>query len=101
MQSDCQCDYNNKAMPKKTKKEKILAAYRKKLRLLEQSNIKSPPSLTSEVNVRTTNTRTSEVKQTEKIAPPKYFFLDLRKSLILVSIIIAVEIGLYFAKLIK
>jgi len=95
-------------MPKKTKKEKLLAVYRKKLHLLEQAS-KQPlikmseptSSLTSEVGPRTNVKQTSEVKKTEQAIAPKYFFTDLRKSLILVVIIIALEIGLYFAKLIK
>ncbi|PIQ72169.1 hypothetical protein COY13_00570 [Candidatus Roizmanbacteria bacterium CG_4_10_14_0_2_um_filter_36_35] len=87
-------------MPKKTKKEKLLAVYRKRLHLLEQASqqplTKMPeptPSLTSETVSKTT--------VNEQVVAPRYFFTDLRKSLILVVIIIALEIGLYFAKLIK
>jgi len=89
-------------MSKKTKKEKILAAYRKKLRLLEQfkgSNI--TPLQTVNIQKEKDDKETVEVEKIEQISPPKYFFTDLRKSLILVFIIIALEISLYFAKLIK
>lgn len=93
-------------MSKKTKKEKILAAYRKKLRLLEELNkqstpltVRSTPSSTFEIKKQ--NKKTSKIKQYQLDSSPKYFFLDLKKSLILIVIIIALEIGLYFVKLIK
>lgn len=91
-------------MSKKTKKEKILAAYRKKIRMLEissslveskiikekqKSDISPSPVIPVETEIKTIN------------PPPTYFFIDLKKSLILVFIIIALEIGLYFVKLIK
>lgn len=89
-------------MSRKTKKEKILAAYRKKLRLLKQTNTNNKaPLLSSEVKEERSDGETSEVRKTEQPSTPKYFFLDLRKSLILVVIIIALEFLLYSVKLIK
>ncbi len=64
-------------MPKKTRKEKILAAYRKRLSVSEQP-LKIEPS--------------NEEKQITN-----YFFFDLKKSLILIAIVITLEISLYFA----
>ncbi len=89
-------------MSKKTKKEKIIAAYRKKLRLLERSSIES--RMTKEKNVIPAKTgihQTPEVKKTEQETRPVFFFVDFRKSLIFVALIIALEIALYFVKLLK
>ncbi|MFH0979349.1 MAG: hypothetical protein V1803_00130 [Candidatus Roizmanbacteria bacterium] len=87
-------------MPKKTKKEKLLAVYRKKLRLLEQTS-KQPLTKVPEPTSLLTSETVSKTIVNEQAIAPKYFFTDLRKSLILVVIIIALEIGLYFVKLIK
>ncbi|MBI5123339.1 hypothetical protein HZA75_05780 [Candidatus Roizmanbacteria bacterium] len=76
-------------MPKKTKKEKLLALYHRKIRLLEnKQTIISPVQ---------TKVPTSILIP----SPPQYFFSDLKKSLILITLIIGLEISLYFAKLIK
>lgn len=93
-------------MSKKTKKEKILAAYRKKLRLLEELNKQSKPltvktTSSSTFEIKKQNKKTLKVKQYQLNSSPRYFFLDLKKSLILIVIIIALEISLYFVKLIK
>lgn len=74
-------------MPKKTKKEKLLASYHKKLHLLE-----------SKQTPKQSNIGTAEASTFE---PPKYFFSDLKKSLILIVAVLGIEILLYFAKLIK
>lgn len=88
-------------MPKKTKKEKIIAAYRKQLKLIEQKP--DPIRVLPETK-----------KQEKEIDQPKisvindedkriasFFYLDLKKSLILIFIVIALEIVLYFARIIK
>ena len=81
-------------MPKKTKKEKLLASYPKKIRLLEKKQTITPViSSPSPVPV---------VKQEIKNFPVnQYFFSDLKKSIILTTLIIGLEISLYFVKLIK
>jgi len=85
-------------MPKKTKKEKLLALYHRKIRLLENKQTITPitPSITqSPVPMPVVN-------QEIKISPlNQYFFSDLKKSLILITLIIGLEISLYFAKLIR
>jgi len=87
-------------MPKKTKKEKILAMYHKKLRLLENKQV-----ISSSVEIKTPEiiSETPFVKETavEVKEPPKYFFSDLKKSLLLIILIVGVEVGLYLAGLIK
>lgn len=87
-------------MSKKTRKEKILAAYRKKIRILEQSKLETSPSAVSKTIIETKIEKPVITQKAKQISPPKYFFLDLRKSIILSIIIIALEFGLYFAKLI-
>lgn len=95
-------------MPKKTKKEKLLARYHKKLRLLENkqaivspvqikiSNPVSIPPVNNETKTAIIEPLTQEHKQLNQ-----YFFSDLKKSLLLITLIIGLEISLYFAKLIK
>ncbi len=78
-------------MPKKTKKEKILAMYHKKLRMLENRQVVASPIQTK-----------TPVVVTKTIEPVnQYFFSDLRKSLLLIFLILVVEVGLYFVNLIK
>ncbi|MEK7522526.1 MAG: hypothetical protein AAB569_03025 [Patescibacteria group bacterium] len=88
-------------MPKKTKKEKILASYHRKIRLLENRQmITSPVQVKTPVTVEI-NTFENKIKP-EVIEPVnQYFFSDLKKSLLLIVLIVGVEVGLYFAKLIK
>lgn len=95
-------------MPKKTKKEKLLARYHKKLRLLENRQTVNPPvqaKIINEVSMPPVESKiktpineplTQEHKQLDQ-----YFFSDLKKSLLLITLIIGLEISLYFAKLIK
>ena len=85
-------------MPKKTKKQKILVEYRRKLRLLERS---VTSRMTEEKVIPAKAGYSPPQREIPKQPPQKYFFSDLRKSLILVVVIIALEIGLYFAKLIR
>jgi len=91
-------------MPKKTKKEKLLALYHKKLKSLENR------SATPQVEITYRSQKQIPVqKQEEKVIPVtsedkllnKYFFSDLKKSLILIVLIIGVEVSLYAAHLIK
>lgn len=87
-------------MPKKTKKEKILAMYHKKLRLLEDRQTVTPSVL---VKTPVNTTKIIENKISPEITEPvnQYFFSDLKKSLLLIVLIIGIEVSLYAAKLIK
>ena len=76
-------------MPKKTKKEKILAMYHKKLRMLEDKQIKTPIIISEPTVI-------NEIKKSNQ-----YFFSDLKKSLLLIVLILGIEVSLYAAKLIK
>lgn len=71
-------------MPRKTKKEKIIAFYRRKLKLLGET--KEPLPFKEEARPAQT--------PTEITAP--YFLSDLQKSLLLAAVVIALEISLYF-----
>lgn len=92
-------------MPKKTKKEKLLALYHRKIRLLESehTDTSATPSISlSPASKPIVNPPNQRVNQEIKILPiNQYFFSDLKKSLILITLIIGLEISLYFAKLIK
>jgi len=91
-------------MPRKTRKEKIIARYRRKLELLEKSinvaeKIDSVPKIqvtkpkkTIQPNLPINN----DLKKEDKAAVI-YFTSDLRKTLFLVFLIIALEFFLYFA----
>lgn len=91
-------------MPKKTKKEKILAMYHRKLRLLEDRQAVTP-SVTPSVQVKTpvNTTKIIENKTSPEITEPvnQYFFSDLKKSLLLIVLILGIEVSLYAAKLVK
>jgi len=95
-------------MPKKTKKEKLLAHYHKKIRLLENKQAIAIPVQTKipiSVSIPPVNNETKTAKiellTQEHKQSNQYFFSDLKKSLVLITLIIGLEISLYFAKLIK
>lgn len=89
-------------MPKKTRKEKIIAQYRKKIKLLDQQNNYSlieKKSLEKQPDIKKIEENNNLNKNNS--SDNKYFFNDLKKSLIITFLIIALEISLYFANLIK
>jgi len=95
-------------MPKKTKKEKLLARYHRKIRLLENKPLVTPPiqtKITTSISVPTVENETkpamTEPLNQEQKQLNQYFFSDFKKSLLLIVLIIGLEISLYFAKLIK
>jgi len=81
-------------MPKKTKKEKLLAMYHKKLRLLEKKDT-------------TTSVVQPKVAVSNKVIPVEnkpvnqFFYSDLKKSILLIILILGIVVSLYFFKLIK
>ena len=87
-------------MPKKTKKQKIIAAYRKKLKLL-QTNIPQPLPSTPTIEIRTTQP-SGQPKEKEILPETKssnFFITDFKKSLLLSFAIIALEIIFYYARI--
>lgn len=85
-------------MPKKTRREKMLSAYRKKLKLLEQLNAPVVveqavrPEKIPEVKI---SREKYESNDDEKLIK-NFFISDLKKSIFLIGIIIALEIIIYF-----
>jgi len=90
-------------MPKKTKKQKILAEYRKKIKLLQQEIIFVSKTETKKENKTTSpNQKILSLEKKEEIkALSSYFLQDLKLSLLISFFLIALEILLYFAKVIK
>lgn len=91
-------------MPKKTKKEKIIAEYRKKLKLLQLSNThqlsSSPPiSVDRKPTASPAPAKQMYVSSQEDQVISHYFTQDLKKSLLLIGGIIALEILLYFVSI--
>lgn len=96
-------------MPKKTKKEKIIAQYRRRLKLIESLSL---PVKEKEISHSQLSLTSSKEKKPEIITPQpkliqeefdlkKYFLIDLRKSLLLSFLIIGFEFFLFFIKVIK
>ena len=83
-------------MTRKTKEEKKIAAYRKKLQLLQEitraKNIDQPKKVSEPPNEKTIETIESE-------PTPIHFIKDLKKSLLVILLISALEIIIYFARI--
>ena len=89
-------------MPKKTKKEKLLASYHRKIRLLENRQMITSPVPTKIPSAASTPIIAShEIKHVVTEPVNQYFFSDLKKSLLLIILIVGVEVSLYAVKLIK
>lgn len=87
-------------MPKKTRAQKILSQLRKRQKLLQQSTprieqqkivIQKSPSQEKKTVPTISNTENQQLKQ--------HFLSDLRRSFTFISIIIALEIVIYFASI--
>ncbi|MCL4374304.1 hypothetical protein M1523_00430 [Patescibacteria group bacterium] len=87
-------------MPKKTKRQKLLAAYRKKLRQIEQLTARpAPPAVSAPPVTKTVPTVSVNVVKSdagESLPFDQFFFQDLRKCVFLIGAIILVEFALYF-----
>jgi len=92
-------------MPKKTRQEKIIAQYRQKIKLLQNNPKLVKPIFQENITVQEDEKKEKPQvieKETEQdIETKKYFISDFKKSLFVISLIIALEIGLYFATMIK
>lgn len=95
-------------MPKKTKQEKIIAEYRKKLKLLQQNSTNLPKIEIEPINQKIdkkvsisvlpkTPTSIDQKSYLELQAAKSNFVADFKKSLLLIGAIIALELFLYFA----
>lgn len=90
-------------MPKKTKKEKIIAEYRRKLKFIQNQKITISPVIEpsavkkqEEIHPKIiTHTKPAHTEEDSLIT--SHFKSDFKKSLILIVFIIGLEIFLYFA----
>jgi hypothetical protein len=80
-------------MPRKTRKEKILASHHKQIHLMADKPLSQELPVQKEIQTK--------VVQSSENQNNFFFFNDLKKSLILTAIVITLEITLYFARLIK
>ncbi len=87
-------------MPKKTKKEKVLAMYHKKLRMLENSRV-TTDQVQIKIPISIPSPTFDKVKPATSEPVNQYFYSDLKKSLLLIVIILGIEVSLYAAKLVK
>ena len=86
-------------MTRKTKEEKKLADYRRKLKLLQQSESSESFSKT-EITDHDEHSKPEEKITDRNIDPDQTFFMkDLKKSLIFIFLIITLEIIIYFARI--
>lgn len=85
-------------MAKKTRKEKIIAQYRRRLQLLETKpdNKISPTIVDKPAETKQVISQSIDLSEDDQ-RTKKYFISDFKKSLIIIVTIIALEIGLYFA----
>jgi len=86
-------------MPKKTKNQKIIAAYRKKLFILKSSSSDLKPiESTKSQNQEIINKPKITIRK-EELVLKKYFIKDLLKSFLLIFFIISFELVLYFVSI--
>lgn len=86
-------------MPKKTKKEKILAEYRKKLNTLKKSMDKENEKVVSRQILTKNVEKPLKKEEKEDKTALTYFRKDLKKSLFYISLVIVLEVLLYFVKI--
>lgn len=83
-------------MTRKTKKEKKIAAYRKKLQFLQEiskaKNIDEAKKVSEPPSEKTIETIESQ-------STPTHFIKDLKKSLLVIFLIITLEIIIYFVSI--
>jgi hypothetical protein len=81
-------------MSKKTRQQKIIAEYRRKMKMMQNTSITPPITVTPKI-------KPVEIHhgKEEDTVIRDYFLSDVRKSLILIAFIIALEIGLYFVNI--
>ncbi len=78
-------------MPKKTKKEKIIAEYRKRL-----ETVKTETSPNTKYQLPNTNYSPAKATITLPIQNNSYIMKDLKKTFLLAILAIGIEFGIYF-----
>jgi len=83
-------------MTRKTKEEKKIAAYRKKLQFLQAMTkskiVEEPKKVDQPLNVKA-------IEAIESQSKPAHFLKDLKKSFVLIFFIITLEIIIYFVSI--
>lgn len=91
-------------MPKKTKKQKVLSEYRKKLQEISAQQVQvkdvkySPQAAQNFIEKKVVQPVTYVLNDYEKQLA-KFTFADLRKTIIITSIILVLEFLIFFANL--
>ncbi len=91
-------------MPKKTKREKRLAQEHKRTQLLQKFTLQEPVFQPVQIEAKKTENISLEPKQKYVKSPltqeermiSNFFISDFRKSIMLITFIIALEIAVYF-----
>lgn len=82
-------------MSRKTKEEKKIAAYRRKLKFNHQATMVEYPTETKKSGKTSTEIKESSENQQRKL----FFIKDLKKSLFIICLIITLEIIIYFVRM--
>jgi hypothetical protein len=100
-------------MPKKTKKQKIIAEYRRQLKLLKEKEAIANQEGKDKTKINSFSISKKDVPTTKQsfLKKPEtdeslhqvrsYFINDFKKSFFLTTIIIAIELFIYYAKILK
>ncbi len=93
-------------MPRKTKKEKLISGYRKKIQLLQSFQTVPYQPLENKISISEKKVEKKSVIPQVNFKPTEedekirhFFFIDLRKSLFIIGFILALEISLYFVSM--
>ena len=91
-------------MPKKTRKQKLIAAYRQKIQLLQQNQrVTFQRQISKNLPLTQPEIKSPSLKinqdVSEDIALKKFFIQDFVKSIFLISFVIGLEIVLYFVSI--
>ena len=87
-------------MTRKTKEEKKIAEYRRRLKFQEQNNKFKNPDPSKSPNIITDEKTAENPRAPDKVTGRQtYFAKDLKKSLLFICLIITLEIVIYFARM--
>lgn len=87
-------------MTRKTKEEKKIADYRRRLKLLKQTTESENPDESRNLETHSEVKKNEETDNlTKDIQQQTYFNKDLKKSLLFIFLIITLEIVIYFARM--
>lgn len=85
-------------MPKKTRERKIIAQYRRKLKLLNLNNLDTSITHIQEKKIIIPEKVVHKIREEDNTAQ-NLFFGDFKKSLKVIVFILVLEIALYFVRI--